>query len=120
MADSGLRSVTNRRTDSRSDCSSSVRIRLITTSLSLLRADAELLERGFAVHAGVLGQAQHPVPGDVALDLVGAAGDGRAGHGHDRGGHGGELVLDVAVGGPLVPGPVDLARVAALLEGGDL
>src|SRR4051812_29810479 len=41
-----------------------------------LGADLEIAERGVPVDLGVLGQTEHPLADEVALDLVGAAGDG--------------------------------------------
>src|SRR5271169_5437358 len=79
---SGLRSATNLRTESASACSSSVSISAIWGSLAAfrcsvlaLRADAQLVKRGGPVDARVLGQAEHALADDVALDIARAAGD---------------------------------------------
>src|SRR5215475_15149104 len=87
---SGLRSATNLRTDSASACSSEVRMSAIgslpqpSLSVLALRAHAQLVERRGAVDAGVLGQAQHSLADDVALDLAGAARDRAAGGSDDH------------------------------------
>src|SRR5215469_2714715 len=90
---SGLRSATNFRTESASASSSSVSISVICWPLLLtLRADAQLIERSGAVHAGVLGQPEHALADDVALDLAGAAGYRAARRRDDRGSDRSQLV----------------------------
>src|ERR1700740_1788200 len=90
---SGLRSATNFRTDSASASSSSVSISVICWPLLLtLRADAQLVERSGSVYARVLGQPEHALADDVALDLARAAGDRAARRRDDRGSDRSQLV----------------------------
>src|SRR5262249_55072166 len=90
---SGLRSATNLRTESASATSSSVSISVICWPLLLtLRADAQLIEGSGSVHAGVLGQPEHALADDVALDLAGAASNRAAWRRDDRGSHRSQFV----------------------------
>src|SRR3954452_22163236 len=90
--------------------------RPLSRSPGVLCADPQILEREVGVDRDVAGEAEHTVPDDVALDLVGAARDA----GRERRDH---LLLEVAAllvvaGGPrLAGGAGDLQRDVAELTG---